>query len=145
MAFKALDGIDVHEELEVLHWHQLNNARGMLFPNAPPFPKESSRALTARDLVSVDLDNVPSEDTDDTESTIFTRYLSRRVSSFALADSGAARAMNSDLSSMSSSTWRVMPTPIYNSSPTKCSFSFSAATSSFAVSSREAHPHPHPQ
>jgi len=37
VAWTTLDGIDVAEELEVLHWHQLNNARHDLFPNAQPF------------------------------------------------------------------------------------------------------------
>ena len=33
----TLDGIDCVEELEVLHWHQLKNARGEIFPDASPF------------------------------------------------------------------------------------------------------------
>mmetsp|Transcript_692 Transcript_692/g.798 ORF Transcript_692/g.798 Transcript_692/m.798 type:complete len:451 (+) Transcript_692:211-1563(+) len=33
----TLDGIDVIEELNVLHWHQLMNARREIFPNAPDF------------------------------------------------------------------------------------------------------------
>jgi hypothetical protein len=37
VAHLSLDGIDVHEELRVLHWHQLVNARHIYFPNAPPY------------------------------------------------------------------------------------------------------------
>ena len=33
----TLDGVDVAEELEILHWHQLKNARFEVFPNAQPF------------------------------------------------------------------------------------------------------------
>ena len=33
----TLDGIDVSEELEVLHWHQLINARKEIYPQAPDF------------------------------------------------------------------------------------------------------------
>jgi len=33
----TLDGIDVAEELEVLHWHQLINARKEIYPQAPDF------------------------------------------------------------------------------------------------------------
>jgi len=33
----TLDGIDVSEELDVLHWHQLMNARCELFPDAPNY------------------------------------------------------------------------------------------------------------
>ena len=32
----TLDGIDVHEELSVLYWHQLVNTRKFIFPHAPP-------------------------------------------------------------------------------------------------------------
>ncbi len=37
VGWTTLDGIDVAEELEVLHWHQLKNARMELFPDAAPF------------------------------------------------------------------------------------------------------------
>eukprot|EP00586_Coscinodiscus_wailesii_P005059 CAMPEP_0172488142 /NCGR_PEP_ID=MMETSP1066-20121228/17538_1 /TAXON_ID=671091 /ORGANISM="Coscinodiscus wailesii, Strain CCMP2513" /LENGTH=393 /DNA_ID=CAMNT_0013255177 /DNA_START=657 /DNA_END=1838 /DNA_ORIENTATION=+ len=33
----TLDGIDVHEELSVLHWRQLLNARTAAFPHSKPF------------------------------------------------------------------------------------------------------------
>ena len=32
----TLDGIDVHEELSVMYWHQLVNTRKFIFPHAPP-------------------------------------------------------------------------------------------------------------
>ncbi len=37
VGWTTLDGIDVAEELEVLHWHQLKNARNEIYPNARPF------------------------------------------------------------------------------------------------------------
>ena len=37
VGWTTLDGIDVAEELEVLHWHQLKSARLELYPNAEPF------------------------------------------------------------------------------------------------------------
>lgn len=37
VGYVTLDGIDVSEELEVLHWHQLINARKVLFPHAEDF------------------------------------------------------------------------------------------------------------
>ena len=39
VAYITLDGIDCREELSVLHWHQLVNARQMVYPSAAPFPK----------------------------------------------------------------------------------------------------------
>lgn len=39
VAHLTLDGIDVQEELCVLHWFQLVNAREVVFPNAPKFQK----------------------------------------------------------------------------------------------------------
>jgi len=40
MAKLALDGIDVHEELVVLHFQQLINSRKFFFPHAPELPKQ---------------------------------------------------------------------------------------------------------
>jgi hypothetical protein len=37
VGWTSLDGIDVAEELEILHWHQLKNAREEIFPGAEPF------------------------------------------------------------------------------------------------------------
>ena len=37
VAFVTLDGIDVREEFQVLHWQQLMNARSEIFPQAMPF------------------------------------------------------------------------------------------------------------
>lgn len=37
VGYVTLDGIDVSEEFEVLHWHQLMNARKILFPHAEDF------------------------------------------------------------------------------------------------------------
>lgn len=45
-AFLALDGIDVREEFEVLHFAQLVNTRKLLFPDAPYYPVGRRCALT---------------------------------------------------------------------------------------------------
>jgi hypothetical protein len=45
-AFLALDGIDVHEEFEVLHYAQLVNTRKLIFPEAPAYPAGRRAALT---------------------------------------------------------------------------------------------------
>jgi hypothetical protein len=45
-AFLTLDGIDVSEELEVLQWTQLINARKLLFPQAPSYPMQTRAALS---------------------------------------------------------------------------------------------------
>jgi hypothetical protein len=44
-AFLALDGIDVREEFEVLHFAQLVNTRKLAFPNAPAYPLGRLTAL----------------------------------------------------------------------------------------------------
>ena len=41
VGFVSLDGIDVREELRVLHWHQLVNARKIIFPTADKFSEEA--------------------------------------------------------------------------------------------------------
>jgi len=46
-AFLALDGIDVREEFEVLHYSQLLKTRQLVFPNAPPYPPGRRTALTS--------------------------------------------------------------------------------------------------
>jgi hypothetical protein len=45
VGFVTLDGIDVREEFEVLHWQQLVNAREESFPQAPPFPSDPGKAI----------------------------------------------------------------------------------------------------
>jgi hypothetical protein len=45
VGFITLDGIDVKEEFEVLHWHQMMNARNTIFPHAPTFEKTSLEAI----------------------------------------------------------------------------------------------------
>ena len=37
VAHLTLDGIDVHEELTILHYYQLKNARSIFYPEAEPF------------------------------------------------------------------------------------------------------------
>lgn len=37
VAFLTLDGIDVREEFQVLHWHQLVNARNDIFSDVEPY------------------------------------------------------------------------------------------------------------
>jgi hypothetical protein len=44
-AYLALDGIDVKEEFEVLHYAQLVSARRLCFPDAPPYPPGRRAAL----------------------------------------------------------------------------------------------------
>lgn len=41
----SLDGIDVTEEMEVLHFHQLMSARRTLFPNAKPYEARTQAAI----------------------------------------------------------------------------------------------------
>lgn len=48
VAFLALDGIDVKEEFEVLHFAQLLNTRKLVFPDAPDFPAGRRAALTSK-------------------------------------------------------------------------------------------------
>jgi len=40
VGFVSLDGIDIREELRVLHWHQLVNARNSIFPSADKFSEK---------------------------------------------------------------------------------------------------------
>ena len=42
-----LDGIDIIEELEILHWQQLINTREVCYLEAAPFPQEPSPAIAA--------------------------------------------------------------------------------------------------
>lgn len=53
VAFLTLDGIDVREEFQVLHWQQLVNTREMIFPSAPPFleDEDDDRSLDAAHIV----------------------------------------------------------------------------------------------
>jgi hypothetical protein len=46
VAHLTLDGIDVQEELCVLHWYQLVNAREVIFPGAHAFRERSSTTAT---------------------------------------------------------------------------------------------------
>ncbi len=48
VGYVMLDGIDVEEELLVLHWQQLSNAREVNFPNANvSFPTQIQKALVS--------------------------------------------------------------------------------------------------
>jgi hypothetical protein len=49
-AYLALDGIDVHEEFEVLHYAQLINTRKLVFPDAPVYPAARRAALTSQSM-----------------------------------------------------------------------------------------------
>jgi hypothetical protein len=51
-AFLALDGIDVREEFEVLHFSQLINTRKLVFPDAPAYPPGRRSALTGKSKVN---------------------------------------------------------------------------------------------
>lgn len=46
--------VDVREELEVLHYQQLVNARGMLYPDADEFPEQNLAALTLENSTDVE-------------------------------------------------------------------------------------------
>ena len=48
VAFLALDGIDVREEFEVLHFAQLLATRKLVFPDAPEYPAGRRAALTSK-------------------------------------------------------------------------------------------------
>jgi hypothetical protein len=49
-AYLALDGIDVREEFEVLHYAQLINTRKLVFPDAPVYPAARRAALTSQSM-----------------------------------------------------------------------------------------------
>ena len=46
VAFVTLDGIDVREEFQVLHWQQLVRARNAIFPNALPYVGQATVFVT---------------------------------------------------------------------------------------------------
>jgi hypothetical protein len=50
----TLDGIDVNEEMEILHFHQLISARATLFPSASPFEATSKAAIVSKGAASID-------------------------------------------------------------------------------------------
>ena len=54
VAFVTLDGIDIREELQVLHWQQLVSARNAIFPDEKAFADQSSffRGKTLDDIES---------------------------------------------------------------------------------------------
>jgi hypothetical protein len=58
-AFLALDGIDVREEFEVLHFSQLINTRRLVFPDAPAYPPGRRCALTGKSKVNKLIDGRP--------------------------------------------------------------------------------------
>lgn len=49
-AYLALDGIDVREEFEVLHYAQLINTRKLVFPDSPVYPAARRAALTSQSM-----------------------------------------------------------------------------------------------
>ena len=49
-AYLALDGIDVREEFEVLHYAQLINTRKLVYPDAPVYPAARRAALTSQSM-----------------------------------------------------------------------------------------------
>ena len=48
VAFVTLDGVDVREELQVLHYQQLVTARSEVFPNAKPYKDPEGESVTGR-------------------------------------------------------------------------------------------------
>ena len=45
VGYISLDGINVKEEFEVLHWHQMMNARNSIYPQAPAYVEKSVNAI----------------------------------------------------------------------------------------------------
>jgi len=58
VAFLTLDGIDVREEFEVLHWQQLIRTRQLLFPNAPPYQQGTRKSLETLKTKAEQLDEL---------------------------------------------------------------------------------------
>eukprot|EP00581_Thalassiosira_minuscula_P032869 CAMPEP_0183763698 /NCGR_PEP_ID=MMETSP0739-20130205/9867_1 /TAXON_ID=385413 /ORGANISM="Thalassiosira miniscula, Strain CCMP1093" /LENGTH=557 /DNA_ID=CAMNT_0026002157 /DNA_START=130 /DNA_END=1803 /DNA_ORIENTATION=+ len=52
VAFVTLDGIDVREEFQVLHWQQLVSARNNIFPMATPYGGQANFFITSEQMVS---------------------------------------------------------------------------------------------
>ena len=48
VAFVTLDGVDVREELQVLHYQQLVTARSEVFPNAKPYKDPEGESVTGK-------------------------------------------------------------------------------------------------
>ena len=59
VAFVTLDGIDVREEFQVLHWHQLVNARNDIFSDEPPYEGPRKNAFFVAKNSSCDEPKVP--------------------------------------------------------------------------------------
>lgn len=49
----SLDGIDVREEMEILHFQQLISARKTLFPDAPEYAQESKAAIVSNSQIGM--------------------------------------------------------------------------------------------
>lgn len=62
VAYRALDGIDVREELEVLLWQQLVETRKEVFPDAPPYPKAPRHPLLREYNAELATDQTPDVD-----------------------------------------------------------------------------------
>lgn len=60
-AFLALDGIDVREEFEVLHFAQLASTRRLAFPNAPAYPIGRRAALVPKATTVHKVGYIPSQ------------------------------------------------------------------------------------
>ena len=52
VAYRALDGIDVREELEVLLWQQMVETRRYFYPNASPYPEAPRHPLLKQQILS---------------------------------------------------------------------------------------------
>ena len=80
VAFVTLDGVDVREELQVLHYQQLVTARSEVFPNAKPYKDPEGESVTGR----MSDDHQESEDDnafdDNTGASCSPEPSSRRVS-----------------------------------------------------------------
>jgi hypothetical protein len=62
VGFVSLDGIDVREELRVLHWHQLVNARNSIFPSADKFSEQGGKGAENSEYVKQGSKNAEHEE-----------------------------------------------------------------------------------
>ena len=61
MAFVTLDGIDVREEFQVLHWQQLVSTRNTIFPSAMPRTESQCFFISGESLADIESAGVQSQ------------------------------------------------------------------------------------
>jgi len=80
----SLDGIDVNEEMQILHFHQLISARNSLFPDAEPFEARSKAAIISLPMNSTELQKQISPLKPSLDGSQMTMERSHRVSHFSV-------------------------------------------------------------